>query len=144
MADPVTETVTINAPVARVIEIVSDLENTDRWANEAKSADVLDRDDDGRPSKIKVTLGAIGFTTAATYEVTYADESVTLDCVEGSLIRDSTIVYRATDNGDGTTDLQMSSTMQVTVPVPDWGLTRAMHNSAGKNLASVKEDAEAA
>lgn len=142
MAEPVTESVTIQAPVDRVIEMVSHLENTDRWANEARSAEVQEKGDDGRPTRIKVTLGAIGFTTTATYAVTYTPTSVTLDCVEAGLIRESRIAYTASDRGDGTTDLQMSSSMVVTVPVPQWGLTRAMRTSARKNLESIRRDSE--
>jgi carbon monoxide dehydrogenase subunit G len=143
MAGPVKESVSIHAPVATVIDVVSDLENTDRWANEAKSAEVLAHDDAGRPARIKVTLGAIGFRTAATYDVAYTDTSVTLTCSDdgGRLIRSSVITYEAAESGEGT-ELTMTSTMDVTVPVPEWGLERAMHSSARKNLASVKKDAE--
>jgi carbon monoxide dehydrogenase subunit G len=142
MAGPVKETISIAAPVATVLEVVADLENTDRWANEAKSAEVVRRDDDGRPTRIVVTLGAIGFTSSSTYDVTYTDTSVTLTCVEGKLISESVIAYEAAESGSGT-ELTMTSTMEVTVPVPQWGLERAMKRSAGKNLASVKKDAEA-
>jgi len=141
MAGPVKETISISAPVATVIDVVADLENTDRWANEARSAEVVRRDDDGRPTRIVVTLGAIGFTSPSTYDVTYTDTSVTLTCVEGKLISESTIVYEAAESGAGT-ELTMTSTMEVTVPVPQWGLERAMKRSAAKNLASVKKDAE--
>ena len=138
-----TRSVTIQAPVPTVMAVVADLENTDRWANEAKSADVKERDDEGRPSRIAVTLGAIGFTTTATYDVAYTDTSVTLECVDASLIDKSTIVYTAHDQGDGTTRLEMSSTMDVTVPgIPRWGLDRVMGASAEKNLESVRKDAE--
>lgn len=143
MSEPVTESITIQAPVARVMELVSDLEDTDRWANEAQSAEVIERGEDGRPSKIIVTLGAIGFSTKATYTVSYTDTSVTLICVDGSLISESTIRYEATDQGDDTTVLEMSTTMEVTVPVPQWGLQQAMSRSSSKNLESVKKDAEA-
>jgi carbon monoxide dehydrogenase subunit G len=143
MAGPVKETISIAAPVATVLEVVADLENTDRWANEAKSAEVVRRDDGGRPARIVVTLGAIGFTSPSTYDVTYTDTSVTLTCVEGKLISESVITYEAAESGSGT-ELTMTSTMEVTVPVPQWGLERAMKRSAGKNLASVKKDAERA
>jgi len=142
MADPVRNSITINAPAQRVLEVVSDLENTDRWANEAKSADVVARDDTGRPQRIRVVLGAIGFTDTSVYDVTYGDDSITLTCVEGQLVKESTIAYTAREQGDGTTHLDMSSTMEVTVPVPKWGLKRAMHSSADKNLTSIKKDAE--
>lgn len=142
MADTVTESVTIRATRDRVIEMVSHLEDTDRWANEARSAQVQEKDDTGRPTRIKVTLGAVGFTTTATYAVTYTENSVTLECVEAGLIRRSRIVYTATERKDGRTDLEMSSSMVVTVPVPQWGLNRAMHSSARKNLESIRRDAE--
>ena len=126
-----------------MIEVISDLENTDRWANEAKSAKVQEHDAQGRPTRIAVTLGALKFTTTATYEVTYTDSSVTLTCVDAKLIRESTIAYTASDAGDGHTHLEMSSTMEVTVKgVPRWGLERAMGSSAEKNLPSIKKDAE--
>ncbi|MEJ2886233.1 SRPBCC family protein [Actinomycetospora aeridis] len=134
--------VTIDAPVARVLEVVADLENTDRWANEAKSAKVKSHDDQGRPTRIVVTLGALTFTTDATYDVSYGDNSITLSCVDARLIRESTIAYTAHDEG-ARTRLEMSSTMEVTVKgVPRWGLQRAMGSSAEKNLASIKKDAE--
>ena len=142
MSEPVIRSVEIEAPVPRVIEVISDLENPDRWANEAKSAKVRAHDDRGRPTRIVVTLGALRFTTDATYEVTYTDTSVTLTCVDARLIRESTIRYTADDLG-GRTRLEMSSTMEVTVKgVPRWGLERAMGSSAEKNLASIKKDAE--
>jgi len=144
MAAPVTNSIDIQAPVRRVLEVVSDVENTDRWAHEARSAEIVARGDDGRPSRLVVTLGAIGFTTTATYDLTYTDASVTLTCVEGALIKASTISYTASDSGGGTTHLEMSSTMDVTVPVPQWGLNRAMRRSAAKNLESVRKAAEAA
>ncbi len=143
MPEPVRNSVTISAPVPTVIEVVSDLENTNRWANEAKEAKILEKDDQGRPAKVQVTLGAIGFTDTSVYEVAYTGNSVTLTCVEGKLIKDSVISYVAHDEGDGTTRLDMTSTMEVTIRVPQWGLKRAMHSSADKNLASIKKDAEA-
>lgn len=143
MPEPVRNSVTIAAPVSTVIEVVSDLENTSRWANEAKEARILEKDDQGRPAKVRVVLGAIGFTDTSVYEVAYTDTSVTLTCVEGKLIKESVIGYVAHDEGDGTTRLDMSSTMEVNVPVPKWGLKKAMHSSADKNLASIKADAEA-
>jgi len=142
MAEPVRNSITVNAPAHRVLEVVSDLENTDRWANEAKSAEVVARDDEGHPQRIRVVLGAIGFTDTSVYEVSYTDHSITLTCIEGQLIKESTISYTAHEQGDGTTKLDMTSTMEVTVPVPKWGLKRAMHSSADKNLASIKKDAE--
>ncbi len=143
MAGPVKESISIAAPVSTVVGVVSDLENPDRWANEAKSAEVQAHDDEGRPSSIKVTLGAVGFKTAATYDVAYTDSSVTLTCSGdgGRLISSSVITYEAAESGEGT-ELTMTSTMEVTVPVPEWGLERAMTRSAKKNLASVKKDAE--
>ncbi len=143
MAGPVKESISISAPVSTVIGVVSDLENPDRWANEAKSAEVQTHDADGRPASIKVTLGAVGFRTAATYDVAYSDSSVTLTCSGdgGRLISSSVITYEAAESGEGT-ELTMTSTMEVTVPVPEWGLERAMTRSARKNLASVKKDAE--
>ena len=143
MTAPVVREVTIDAPVSRVIEVISDLENTDRWANEAKKATVKATDDRGRPTRIVVTLGALKFTTDATYEVAYTDTTVTLTCVHARLVRESTIAYTAHDEGDGRTRLEMASTMEVTVKgVPRWGLDRAMGSSAEKNLQSIRKDAE--
>ena len=142
MAGPVKESISIAAPVARVIDVVSDLGNTDRWANEAKGAEILERGTDGRPSKIRVTLGAIGFSTTADYDVTYTDSTVSIVGVDGKLIENSTIDYEAVESGEGT-ELTMTSVMDVTVRVPQWGLERAMARSARKNLQSVKKDAEA-
>lgn len=144
MADPVHVSTTIDAPTDRVLEVVSDLEKPDRWADEAKSADVQSRDERGRPTRIVVTLGAIGFTTTATYDVSYGANTVTMTCVDASLIHESTIVYEAHEEGEGRTRLDMSVTMEVTVPVPQWGLRQAMHRSQEKNLEGVKADAEAA
>lgn len=142
MSEPVTRTVEIAAPVSRVIEVISDLENTDRWANEAKQATIQEHDEQDRPTRIAVTLGALRFTTTATYAVAYTDTSVTLTCVDSKLIKESTIAYTATHDGDGT-HLEMASTMEVTVKgVPHWGLERAMGSSAEKNLTSIKKDAE--
>lgn len=143
MSEPVVREVTIDAPVSRVLEVISDLENTDRWANEAKSATVKAHDAQGRPTRIVVTLGALTFTTDATYDVTYGANAVTLTCVDARLIRESTIDYRAHADGEARTRLVMSSTMKVTVKgVPRWGLDRAMGSSAEKNLQSIKKDAE--
>lgn len=141
MAGPVKESIVVAASPPAVLGVVADLENPDRWANEARSAEVLERDSAGRPTRLVVTLGAVGLTTDATYDVAYTDTSVTLTCVEGTLISQSTIGYQAAESGTGT-ELTMTSTMEITVPVPEWGLEQAMSRSARKNLASVKADAE--
>ncbi len=51
-------TVEVDAPKAKCFEIISDLANSPKWQESMISADVLEKDSDGRPSLVEIVSDA--------------------------------------------------------------------------------------
>ena len=51
-------TVEVDAPKSKCFEIISDLANSPKWQESMISADVLEKDSDGRPSLVEIVSDA--------------------------------------------------------------------------------------
>ena len=49
-------TLEIDAPIERVFEIAADVERAPEWQGAMRSAEALERDDDGRPSLVRTEI----------------------------------------------------------------------------------------
>ncbi|MSZ06229.1 MAG: polyketide cyclase / dehydrase and lipid transport, partial [Actinobacteria bacterium] len=58
MSDLSTATISIDAPLAAVTEILFALEKYPEWSSSIKAVDVIDRDEQGRVTKAKMTIDA--------------------------------------------------------------------------------------
>ena len=71
MAEQATEQMVIAAPIERVAAAVMDLESYPRWAEDIKEVNVLERDQDGRPTLCSFRAAAFGRSTSYTLRYDY-------------------------------------------------------------------------
>jgi Polyketide cyclase / dehydrase and lipid transport. len=60
MADEAVEHIRIGAAPGRCFEVAVDFERYPRWATDVREAEVLDRDGDGRGTKVRFAVAAMG------------------------------------------------------------------------------------
>ena len=58
MADLASSTITISAPPDEVMAVIADIDRYPEWTGQIKSAEVLDRDADGRPREAHFVMDA--------------------------------------------------------------------------------------
>src|ERR1700712_1348354 len=94
MADESTQSITIAAAPATVLDVIRDFPAYPEWADSITSAKVLTNDDEGRPEQVRFTLdaGPIKDTYVLAYD--WVDDGVTWDLVSGQMQRGQRGRYR--------------------------------------------------
>jgi ribosome-associated toxin RatA of RatAB toxin-antitoxin module len=121
-----TEHATIAASPERCFEIALDFERYPEWAAGLREVTVLERDDQGRGSKVRYRAAAMGQSIRYTLEYDYSDAPRTLAWkqVDGDLTRklDGEYVFEA-DPGDAQTT-RMTYHLVVELKVPLLGFIK--------------------
>ena len=122
MADEAVEHVQIEAPPGRCFNVAVDFENYPRWATDVKEAEVLARDEEGRGTKVRFAVAAMGQTIGYVLDYDYAGaptefswtlaESKLLTALDGSYRFDP-----APNSGDATA-LTYKLAVDLNLPLP--------------------------
>ena len=118
MAQQTRSTTTVSAPPEAVMAVIADLEAYPEWAN-VKSTEVLRRDVDGRPQRVRFTLdaGVIKDTYELGYDWAADGTSVTWTLVqEGSMVSAMDGSYTLAGRG-AATEVTYELTVDVKVPM---------------------------
>lgn len=146
MTDEATERTTIAAAPEACFAIALDFERYPEWAADIKSVEVVERDAEGRGTKVRYRAAAMGQSIRYTLDYDYSDAPRTLAWVqtEGDLTRklDGTYVFEA--NADGGTDMTYHLVAELKVPVVGFIKRRAEHRILGTALRELKARAESA
>ena len=146
MTDEATERTTIAATPEACFAIALDFERYPEWAGDIKSVEVVERDDQGRGTKVRYRAAAMGQSIRYTLEYDYRDAPRTLAWVqiEGDLTRklDGSYIFEANDNGG--TDMTYHLVAELKVPVVGFIKRRAEHRILGTALRELKARAESA
>ncbi|MEA3076308.1 MAG: hypothetical protein QOF60_1216, partial [Actinomycetota bacterium] len=125
MTDEATERITIAASPEQCFAIAVDFEHYPEWAADIKSVDVLERDEQGRGTKVRFRAAAMGQSIRYTLHYDYADAPRTLAWVqtEGDVTRklDGSYVFERADDGGGT---QMTYHLVAELKVPVVGFIK--------------------
>lgn len=146
MTDEATERTTIAATPEACFAIALDFERYPEWAGDIKSVEVVERDDQGRGTKVRYRAAAMGQSIRYTLEYDYRDAPRTLAWVqiEGEMTRklDGSYIFDAND--DGGTDMTYHLVAELKVPVVGFIKRRAEHRILGTALRELKARAESA
>lgn len=121
MSDSTRASVVIGAPSAAVLDVIADFEDYPAWAEQVKSATVLQEDDGGWPVQVEFVLDA--GVIKDTYVLEYhwqVDENgegvVRWSLVRSNLLKsmDGSYTVRSTSGG---TDVVYELSVAVTIPV---------------------------
>lgn len=148
MPDQAHETAVVEAPPERCFAVAADFERYPEWARDVKEAVVLERDEQGRATKVAFRVGAMGRTTRYTlaYDYTDAPRRLAWRLVEGDIMRRLDGAYEfVPTGGDGrATEVTYSLTVELVVPIPGFVKRRAEGKIIGTALDELKRRAEQA
>lgn len=129
MAEQAREHLTINAPVERCYEILTDFERYPEWAADLKEVTVLERDGEGRPLIVEFRAAAMGRSTTYRLRYDYSDAPNKLGWVldEGDIQRELDGAYHLQPSSDdpGSTDVVYELSIDLIMPIPGFVKRRA-------------------
>ncbi|TWH15658.1 SRPBCC family protein [Rhodococcus rhodochrous] len=128
MAASVSDRFDIEATPEQVMRALEDVERIPEWSSAHKSVEVLTRDDDGRPLRIRMTLSLLGFSDTQTIEHSWTESSTSWTLVESSMQRsqDGEYALEPTERG---TRVHVTMSLEPKVPVPGFVLKRGQKHA---------------
>lgn len=142
MSESVRRTLTIAAPPERVLSVVTDFEDYPNWQKEVESTEIVERDDQGRPLRVKMVTAAMGATMNSEIALTYADDGVEWHLVSGDMMTRNDTKYVLRGNGDGGTDVDLEMVLGLKLKLPDFMMKQIITKGVNDNLKAIKKVAE--
>ena len=119
MADEARESIHIEATPERCYAVAIDFDRYPEWATDVKTVEVIDRDGEGRGTRVRYEISALGKTVGYILAYDYADApggfAWTLEKADFLSRLDG--AYRFDPDGAGT-DVGYVLTVDVTLPLP--------------------------
>lgn len=127
MADTASLTISIAAPLEKCWEIATDFERYPEWATDVKSAVVLQRDADGRPTEVEFRTSALGRSThyVLAYDYAAAPHRLAWRMVKGDIMRAVDGAYMFAPDASGGVVLTYNLSIDLIVPLPGFVKRRA-------------------
>ena len=151
MPDQATERTTIDASPERVLAAALAFEDYPSWAHDIKETEVLERDDEGRGTKVRYRAAAMGRSTTYVLGYDYSELPRTLSwqLLESDITRqlDGSYEFVAVDGDPGRTEVTYELLVELVVPLPSFvkrrAETRIVHTALRELKAWVERDAAA-
>ncbi|MCD5422590.1 SRPBCC family protein [Rhodococcus pyridinivorans] len=128
MAASVSDRFDIDATPEQVMRALEDVERIPEWSSAHKSVEVLTRDDDGRPLRIRMTLSLLGFSDTQTIEHSWTESSTSWTLVESGMQRSQDGEYALERIARGTR-VHVTMSLEPKVPVPGFVLKRGQKHA---------------
>ena len=143
MTDQATERTHIDAPLSACWDVVTDFDNYAEWAADIKAVNVVERDGEGRGTRVTFRAGAFGRSTSYTLDYDYADAPRRLSWVQsaGDITSRLDGDYQFVES-DGGTDVTYNLMVELKVPLPGFVKQRAAARIIGTALRELKARVE--
>ena len=144
MSDVSKATVTINAPMSEVSEILKNINDYPSWSSTIKSVTVDESDGNGYPAKVTLVVdaGVMKDRPTLSYDWSQAPAKISFSLDDADLMTEMTGVYLVKDNGDETTDVTYELTVNLSMPVPAMMRKKAEQATIDLALSQLKKRAE--
>jgi len=109
--------ITIEATPAEILAVLYDLETLPEWSSAHQEVEVLERDDEGRPTTSRQVVKIVGISDEQVLAYTVYDDGVGWTLVESKQQRAQEGRYTLTSDGD-TTKVRFELTVDPLVPLP--------------------------
>lgn len=112
--------ISIEADVDAVREVLFDLAGYPTWSTEIKSVQIQEKDDEGRPSKVKIGVdaGVLRDTVILDYDYSLAPQKLSFTLDDADLLTEMSGAYVTSENGDGGTKVTYQLKVGLSMPVP--------------------------
>lgn len=137
------ERIRVDADPQRCYEVAIDFERYPQWARDVKEVAVLERDDDGRGTRVEYRVAAMGKSVRYTLAYDYSDapNSFNWHFVEGEMIKMLEGEYRF-EPDDGGTRVHYDLTVEQALPMPGFMKRKVAGMILGTALKELKKEAE--
>lgn len=109
--------VVIEATPEEIMDVLFDLESLTEWSSVHQKVDVLERDDEGHPTKSRQTVKLVGVSDEQELAYTVHDDGVSWTLLNAKQQRAQDGRYTLTPEGDGTR-VRFELTVDLVMPVP--------------------------
>ncbi len=117
MAVTQTREVLIEATPDKIMQVLFDLESLTEWSSAHKKVEILERDDQGRPSKSRQVVKIVGVSDEQVLAYSVHDDGVSWKLVSGKQQRAQRARYTLMPEGDSTR-VRFELTVDLLVPLP--------------------------
>ncbi|MBA0126757.1 SRPBCC family protein [Haloechinothrix sp. YIM 98757] len=142
MSNVTTRATFVSAPPDKVAAVITDLESYPSWQKEMQYVEILTKDDQSRPVKVRFDISAMGQEASYTAVFSYPEEGVIEShLLEGDMITKQDQRYVLSPTNDGT---EVSYTLELDVKwqVPDVMLKAIINKGIKTNLDGIKKRSE--
>lgn len=144
MADEAIEQIRVEARPERCFEVAVDYERYPVWAADVKVAEVLERDAEGRGSRVRFEVAALGRTIGYVLDYDYAGapREFSWNLVEADILTRLDGSYRFEPDGSGT-EVTYRLAVDLSIPMPGFMKRRTagmIVQNAMKELKRYVED----
>jgi hypothetical protein len=113
----------IEARPDEIMDVLFDLESLPEWSSAHKKVEVLERDDEGHPSKSRQVVKIVGVSDEQVLAYSVHDDGLSWTLVSAKQQRAQDARYTLTPQGDSTR-VHFELTVDLTVPVPGFLIKR--------------------
>jgi hypothetical protein len=145
MTDLSKSLISIDAPIAAVQKALFELDKYPEWSSQIKSAEALAHDDQGRITKVKMSIDAGMMKDRPTldYDWSQAPNKLSFSLDEADLLTGMDGVYTITSIDEDTTEVTYELVTSLSMPIPAMMRQKAEKATIDAALAQLKSHLEA-
>ena len=145
MTDLSKSLISIDAPIADVQKALFELDKYPEWSTQIKSAEAFARDDQGRITKVKMSIDAGMMKDRPTldYDWSQAPNKISFSLDEADLLTSMDGIYTITAIDEDTTEVTYELGVALSMPVPAMMRQKAEKATIDAALAQLKSHLEA-
>ncbi|CAB4748568.1 MAG: polyketide cyclase / dehydrase and lipid transport [Actinobacteria bacterium] len=145
MSDLSTSTISIEAPLSAVSELLFALDKYPEWSTSIKAVEVLGSDDQGRITKAKMTIdaGMMKDRVILDYDWSQAPAKLSFSLDDADLLTAMDGSYEISRIDDDTTQVRYSLTVDLSMPIPAMMRQKAEKATIDQALSQLKSALEA-
>jgi Polyketide cyclase / dehydrase and lipid transport len=138
MAINETREIVIEASPEEILDVIGDMDSLTEWSEPHQSAEVLDKDKDGRPLKVKMKVKAAGITDEQVVAYTWNGNVVSWTLISSGQQRSQDASYTLTPDGDKT-KVTFKISVDPVVPLPGFVLKRAIKGTIDNGTKGLRD-----
>ena len=137
--------ITIEAPIEQVQKTLFELDKYPEWSTQIKSSEALDRDDQGRVTKVKMSIDAGMMKDRLTldYDWSQAPSKLSFSMEDADLLTSMDGIYTITSIDEDTTEVSYELEVSLSMPIPAMMRQKAEKATIDAALAQLKSHLEA-
>ena len=140
MAEFSKSVITIDSPIADVQRALFELDKYPEWSTQIKSSEALDRDAQGRVTKVKMSIdaGMMKYRVTLDYDWSQAPSKLSFSLEDADLLTGMDGVYTVTAIDEDSTEVTYELEVSLSMPIPAMMRQKAEKATIDAALAQLK------